>query len=120
MSQYVEGPTKTFAAGAALAVHTRVKIDSGVLAAAGAGADDDTLEIGTLVQASFASGDVVAVRLRNAPGTCKMVAAGDFAAGVAVYGAAAGTIDEDVSGNPIGIAMEASGAAGDVVEVLRY
>lgn len=120
MSQFVSTPTRTFTAGAAIAKHLRVKISSGVLAAAGVGASDDTVEIGTLLDASFASGDVRAVHLRNSGGTTKMVAAAAITAGAAVYGAASGKISSTSSGTAIGIAMEAAGADNDIIEVLRY
>jgi len=120
MSQFVETPTKTFTAGGAIGQHIRVKLSSGVLAVAGLGATDEPVELGTITEASFASGDVRAVRLRNAQGTAKMVAAGAFSAGAAVYGAAAGKVDDVVSGAALGIALEAATAANDIVEVLRY
>ncbi len=114
MSQFVDGPTKTFTAGAALAVGTRVTLSSGVLAAA----DEDTFEIGTVERESFASGEEIAVRLATASGTFKMVAAADFAADAVLYAAADGEVDD--SGTiQIGVALEAAGAAGDIVEVAR-
>lgn len=120
MSQFVETPTKTFTAGAAISQFARVKIASGVLAVAVAGTTDDGVEIGTLEAESFASGDVRPVRLRSAQGSCKMIASGAITKGVAVYGAAAGKVSASVSGNPIGIALETTTADGDIVEVLRY
>lgn len=113
MSQYVESPCRTFTAGAALAIHRRVKLTSGELAYAGAG----DVAIGTLEKPSFADGDEVAVRLRSAPGTRKMVAAGAIAEGAHVYGAADGKVD-DVGGVLEGIALDAAGADGDVIEVM--
>lgn len=120
MSQYISGNQRTFTAGAALTKYTRVKLSSGLLVAAGVGASDDTLEIGTILDASFASGDVRPVHLRSAAGTTKMIAAAAISAGVAVYGAASGQISTTVSGSPIGISLEAATAANDVIEVLRY
>lgn len=120
MAQYVEGPTKSFTAGGAIAQFLRVKLTAGKLAIAGAGATDGAVEIGTIEDAAFADGDVKAVRLRNAQGTKKMVAAGAFSAGAAVYGAAGGKVDDAVSGSAHGIAMEAATADGDVVEVMPY
>jgi len=115
MSQYVETPTKAFEAGAAIAQHLRVKLSAGVLAAAGV-AD---LEIGTLDEATFASGDAGNVRLRSAQGTCKMVAAGAIAQGAVVYSAASGKINDVVGKYKLGTALEAATADGDVIEVLR-
>ncbi|MEK6799843.1 MAG: hypothetical protein AABZ12_12830 [Planctomycetota bacterium] len=120
MSQYTEGNTKTFTAGAAIGQHLRVKLSSGKLAVAVAGVTDEPLEIGTMVNASFADLDLSAVRLRNAAGTCKMIAAGAVGAGVAVYGAAAGKISTTASGAALGISMEAAAADGDIIEVQRY
>ena len=115
MSQYVETPTKAFVCGGAIAQFLRVKTPA---ALAAAGATD--VEIGTIEEAAaFAAGDVRAVRLRTADGTCKMVAAGAFAIGATLYGAAGGMVDDVNNGNRIGIALEAATAPGDVVEVLR-
>ncbi|MCK6483738.1 MAG: DUF2190 family protein [Phycisphaerae bacterium] len=115
MSQRVEGPTKTFTAGAALAQYRRVRLDSGKLAYAGASDSDG---VGVLENATFADGDAAAVRLPSAEGTQKMVAAGAFSAGAGLYAAANGKVDD--SGTvPVGIALEASGADGDIVEVLH-
>jgi hypothetical protein len=120
MSQFVETPTKAFTAGAAIAKYLRVKLSSGKLAVAGAGASDEPVEIGTIEDASFADGDVRPVRLRTAQGTAKMVAAGAVVQGVAVYGAASGKVDDVASGAAIGVSMEAAAADGDVIEVMRY
>lgn len=114
MSQFVETATKMFTAGAAIAMYLRVKLSAGLLAKAGS----TDHELGTLESASFASGDVRAVRLRSAQGTCKMVAAGAITAGNPVYAAANGKID--ASGTVLlGIALEAAAADGDIIEVLR-
>lgn len=117
MSQYVETPTKAFTAGAAIAQHLRVKLSSGKLAAAGI----SDKEIGTIEAAAFADGDIVAVRLRSAQGTCKMVASGVVNAGSEVYTAASGKISGTyASGSyPLGVALETTTANNDIVEVLR-
>lgn len=115
MSQYVDTNEKTFVAGAAIAKGLRVKLSAGKLAAAGI-ADD---WIGTMVNASFADGDVVAVRLRTANGTTKFVAAGAVTAGARVYAAASGKVDDTISTELIGIALEAAGADGDFFEVMQ-
>ncbi len=120
MSQVVETAKKTFTAGAAIAKFARVKLSSGVLAAAGVGASDETLEIGVLEDATFTSGDIATVRLRSSQGTTKMIASAAIAAGVAVYGAASGKIATTASGTAIGVSMEAATADGDVIEVMRY
>lgn len=114
MSQFVETPTRKFTAGAAIARHLRVTLTAGKLAAAG----NTTVELGTLVDASFADLDVRAVRLRNAQGTCKMVAVDAITLGNPVYAAASGKIS--ASGSVlIGKALEASTADNDIIEILR-
>ena len=69
MSQFVETNLKAFTAGAAIDQYLRVKLASGVLQVATA-ADQ---ALGTVEVESFASGDVVPVRLRTAVGSRKMV-----------------------------------------------
>jgi len=114
MSQFTETGIKAFPAGGAVAQYLRVKTPT-ALAAAGA-AD---VELGTIEQEAFASGDICAVRLRTAPGTCFMVAAGAIAAGAEVYAAAAGKINDVVGKYKIGVALSAATADGDIIEVMR-
>ena len=112
MSQYVETPTKAFVTGEAIGQHLLV-ITPGALVVCTLGADP----IGTTEQATFASGAEVAVRLRSAQGTHKGVAADSFSAGAVVYAAAAGKLTDLASGAiRVGIALEAAGADGDIVE----
>lgn len=113
MSQFVEANVKGFPAGGAVARYLRVT-NPAALAAAGA----TVVELGTLENATFASGDLGQVRLRTAFGTAKMVAAGPITAGAAVYAAAGGKID--ATGTVfVGNALEAATANNDVIEVLR-
>jgi hypothetical protein len=113
MSQFVETPCKTLEAGAAIAKNLRVVLSSGVLAAAGA---SDRM-LGTMEIAALADGDKVPVRLRTAAGTRKMVASEAITAGNPVYAAASGKVAAD--GSIVeGIALEAAGADGDVIEVM--
>lgn len=114
MSQFVETNTKTFTAGAAIGKHIRVKLSSGTLAAAGV-ADD---YLGWMEEASFASGDVVRVRLRTCTGTVKMYAAGAITAGARVYAAASGKCDDAITTELLGLALEAAGDADEIIEVL--
>lgn len=114
MSGIVETATKGYTAGAALAQFLRVKLSTEKLAAAGA--EDEG--VGTIEEAAFADGDFCSVRLWNAMGTRKMVAAGAIAKHAIVYGAASGKIDDVANGNPIGIAMEAASGNGSIIEVL--
>lgn len=111
MSQFVETPTRSDTAAGAIGQHLRVKTP-GALAVAGA----SDVSYGTMEFAATAAGPAT-VRLRNAQGTRKMVAAGAFVAPVVVYAAAGGKVDD--SGTVIeGLALESAGADGDVVEVL--
>lgn len=116
-SQYVDGNTKTFIANAALGKYLRVKLSTGELVAAGA----TELELGTLEEAAIAADDLAAVRLLTASGTCMVVAAGAVSQGAALYTAASGKVnDVYVEGCYfIGYALEAAGADGDVIEMLR-
>jgi len=117
MSQYIDGPRKTFDAGGALAQRILVKLSSGVLAAAGLAEEF----IGSIDEAAFAAGDPRSVTLRNKQGTMLCVAAGAFSAGAVVYGRAAGKVDDIGTSSAIrvGIALEAATAADDIVEVLN-
>lgn len=104
----------TMTAGAAIAQYLRVKITASKLATAGI----TDRELGTLEEASFADGDVRAVRLRNAPGSRKMVANAAIAVGAEVYTAASGKVGASAStAYREGIALTASAADGDVIEV---
>ncbi len=114
MSQYTEGSTKTFTAGAAIAQHLRVKITSGKLAVAGLGEGC----LGTLEAASFNDGDKRAVRPWNSQGTRKVVGAGAVAAFALIYDAAGGKVDDVANGKLLGLALEAIGAADEVFELL--
>lgn len=116
MSQYVETGLRAFTAGAAIDRYIRVKLSSAKLAIAGVG----DVDLGVIEEEAFADGDIRSVRLRTAQGTCKMVAAAAIAADATVYAAAAGKVDDVVSDVPIGTALEAAAAAGDIIEVLRF
>lgn len=110
----VETREKTFTAGGALAQYRRVRLDAGKLAYAGAA---DTDGVGVMSRPSFADGDVVSVILRTAQGTVTMVAAGAITAGATCYAAASGKVAS--SGTVIaGVAIDAAGADGDLIEVL--
>lgn len=115
MSQQFETGIRPDIAAGALGLHLRVKT-TGALALAGI----TDREIGTIVKQTFANLDVTAVSLVNKPGTVKMVAAGAISKNALVFTAASGKVDATAStAFLIGIAMEAAGADGDVIEVLR-
>ena len=114
MSQQIEGNTKTFTTAEALNAFCRVKLDSSAdVVYADAGED----WIGTTEEYA-ASGANVAVRLRSATGTRKMVAAGAVSIGDIVYGADDGEIDDAPTGEAVGRALEAATADGDIIEIL--
>lgn len=114
MSQYVDGPTKSFEADEAIALNLRAKFDADGKVTL-AGATDQTA--GTAVSPAFAAGDDVTLRLRTAQGTRKMVANGVVTRGATVYAAASGKIS--ASGSIVeGTALEAAAEDGDVIEVL--
>lgn len=118
MTQYSEGPTKTFLSGAALGANLRVKLVAGVLQSAGL-TDED---LGVTENAVFAANVPVAVRLRTAGGTVKMIADGStILAGGNVRTAASGKVAvTNASGSRVrGMALEASSANNDVIEVLQ-
>jgi hypothetical protein len=112
MSQFFSSPTRPDVAAGAIAQHLRVKT-TGALAVAGA----TDVELGTMEIPATAAGPAT-VRLRNAPGTAKMVANAAITAGLPVYAAAGGKVAP--SGTVIvGTALEAATADLDVIEVLR-
>lgn len=114
MSQFVETPTKALTAGAAIDQYLRVKLNSSNLLVVATAADN---ALGVMEVESFASGDVVAVRLRSAPGTRKMVASGAITQGNLVYAAASGKVAS--SGTVVeGVALETTTTDGDILEVM--
>lgn len=114
MSQYNDG-LKAFTAGEALVKNRRVKLNGSGEAVY---ADADDVWIGTAEQ-DASSGDHVTVRMRNCPGTRKMVAAGAITAYANVTAQDDGKIDDALTGGTTtGIALESAGADGDILEVL--
>jgi hypothetical protein len=67
---------------------------------------------------TVASGGVVAAEILSSGGSLKMIAAEAITAGSRVYQAAAGKCADTVAGAFLGVALDASGADGDVIEVL--
>lgn len=118
MSQRVDSDIKSFVAGGAIGANIRVILTAGKLAVAAAGTTDYDKELGTTLQASFADGDVIPVLLRSARGTRKCVCYSTLAAGVPVYGAANGYVDDASSGTQLGVSLEACTTTLDVIEVL--
>jgi hypothetical protein len=112
MSQFFTSPTRPDTAAGAIAQYLRVKTTGALVVAT---ATD--VELGTMEIPATAAGPAT-VRLRNAPGTAKMVASGAITAGNAVYAAAGGKVA--ASGTIVlGTALESATANNDVIEVLR-
>lgn len=114
MSQFVNTPTRTFEAGAAIGQYIRVKLVAGVLQVAAA-AD---YGIGVTEEEAFAAGQKIAVRLWSAQGTMKMKAGAAITAGAEVRPAASGKIDDAGTTPPLGIAFEAASGDGSIIEVV--
>lgn len=105
--------TRTFTAGEAISAGLRVKLSGTNVVKAGAG----ELDIGT-VMTDVEINKPVGVKLART-GTVIMISAKDIAAGVAVYGAAAGQISDAVSGYRLGYALTTVAEGGKEVEVIR-
>ena len=118
MSQRDDSGFKTFEADEAIALYSRVKLDSdGKITNAGL-ADKS---IGTLqTAAAFAAGDKVPVKLRSAAGTHKVRVKEALAAGAALYSEAAGEVQDTAAATAFieGTALEAATAEDDIIEML--
>jgi hypothetical protein len=113
MSQYVETGVKTLTCAGALAQYQRVVYTAGSCVVATAGQS----MVGTVEAPTFTGDTTVAVRLRSAQGTRKMIASEAITAGNYVYAAADGEVAAD--GSIIeGVALEAATADQDIIEVL--
>ena len=112
MNGYTENG-KTFVAGEALAKFRRVKLSSSTVVYADAGEDS----IGVTME-NAASGAPVQVKLWNDGGTFLVESAGAITAEADVYGANDGKIDDAVSGEKQGIAVEAATGSGQYIEIL--
>lgn len=120
MSKFIDVPYLTGLAGEALAKYRRVKMTAGgttstppTVGYAGAGERG----IGC-TRALAASGDPVGVILDSKQGTMPAVAAAAITAMALVYPAANGKVSMVVTGQPLGRAVDAATADGDVIEVL--
>jgi len=114
--QYCENGTKAFVnGGSALARYTRVKLSSGVLAAA----ELEDVDLGVLTRRALAN-DYASVLLRTAAGTTPMIASEAISAGATVFTADAGKVGNTATGAfQVGTALEAATADGDIIEVVR-
>lgn len=113
--------SKTFIAGEALIDKRRVKIESGTVTDPPevVYADAGEQHIGIVI-GSVADGEDVTISLKTKPGSVEGVAAGAFARGATLYGAADGKIDDASSGSALGVAIEAATADGDEIEWLDF
>lgn len=117
MSQYVDGNYKAFRASAAITQYARVVLASGGTISTAGLTDKD---IGTAMQAAFAAGDVVTVKLRTGAGTHKMIAKEALAIGAFVYTEAGGKVQDTAESTAyrLGTSLEAATAENDIIEVL--
>ena len=91
MAEMVDGNTKTFTASTAVAKHARVVLDATTGKVDAAVITDR--EIGTALTEAFADGDRIAVKLRSASGTHKMIAVAAIARNATCFTAAAGKVN---------------------------
>jgi hypothetical protein len=121
MSQYNDG-VRTLQAGEALAKHRLVKLDAAARDVVYADAADGLSAIGS-TEYAVANDEQVAVRLCNAPGTCKLVASAAITVNAKLKAAndgkiaAAGTTATETV---IGLAIEAATADNDIIECLLF
>ena len=106
--------SKAFIAGTDLEAYRRVKLSSGNVVYADAGEEF----IGVTARKAL-SGEFVAINLRSASRTYKMVANGAITAGVTIYGALGGKVSASASGVAQGVALEAATADGDIIECFQ-
>lgn len=113
MSTYVDAPTYSFVAGAALVENRRVTLNSSGQVVY---ATNNNIYIG-VTEHEAASGALVSVRLRFSRIELVTVGAA-VAVGGAAYGAANGKMTETAAGNQSGIFMDVGTADGAQVRML--
>jgi len=105
---------RTFIANATIPYGSRVMLSSGKVVLADA---TSAAHLG-VAQNDVVANQPVAVALTSAPGTQEMIAAVAITAGALVYPAANGKINVTAGSNaPVGRAIQAAGADGDIIEV---
>jgi len=117
MAEQVDSNTRTFEADAAIAQFARVVLEAdGKIVTAGLAEK----EVGIATREAFAAGDKIAVKLRSAAGTHKMIAVEALAVGATVYTEAAGKVQDTAQATAfqVGTALQAATADGDIIEVL--
>jgi hypothetical protein len=106
---------KSFQLGEAATAHLDVKLNTTDGKVYLAGLNDEIL--GTLERGG-ASGDYVAVRMKNMPGTRKVTLATSCLLGSRLFGAASGKVGTAASGGPARwVALQAGSGSGSVIEV---
>ena len=111
---------RTFqATGVAIAAYSLVTFDSsGTIAASGDNATEQIIGVTTEDIAASGYGNV---QLLNAGGTMEVLAGGNtIAVADTVYIDGSGKVGTDTSNTKIGVALQASSADGDVIEVLPH
>lgn len=117
MSQYVDTNTRTFIASAAIAKYALVMYaNTGKV-------NECTLigrPIGVAMDAAFADGDAISVKLINSAGSFKGIAKEASAIAAVLYTEAGGKLQDTAESTalPVGIALEAATAEGDIIEWL--
>ena len=117
MAQYVDTGTKTFQASAAIPKYARVTLaNTGLIAKSGLAEKD----IGTALTEAFAAGDRIAVKLRTAAGSHKMIASEALAIAADVYTESDGEVQDTAQATAylLGTAVTAAAADQDIVEVI--
>ena len=114
--QYVDGPTKTLVAAAALGRCQLLKIDSAGKWAV-SGASDTPVAVASR---TVASGAQVAGILLNKQGTIPMIAAEAIPAATALNLAAAGEVTDQAGTALGGTNINAAAAQGDIIEVVMH
>lgn len=117
MATVIKGRSRTFKADAATSAERLVKLSSGKIVVC---AQDDANWVGVTEAEAFAADEFISVACRNLEGTVKCTAAGAITAGANVFVGASGKVAAAGGASPkqFGIAMEAAGADGDLIEVL--
>ena len=115
MSQKVDSNEKTFTADGAIPLYSLVRMTATGVDICGIAHH----AIGTATRAAFAVGEEISVKLLTGAGTHKVLASAALAQGADCFTAADGKVAATAStAYRIGKLLEASGADGDVVEML--
>lgn len=117
MSQYYDNSYRPFRSGAAISKYARVKVHTdGTVITAGLAEK----EIGTATNETFASGELVSVKLRTAAGSHKMICSEAVDVGDIVYTETSGKIQDTAQATSfiVGTALEAGSGDGSVIEVV--